>query len=530
VILKIRGSHWTSSTNLRLLFVRDFFLTLNKKTGPWKMTTESSSTGTGFIVDNNRILTNAHVVHRGQSILCRPQSGSKKFECVVESISLPLDLAVLTVVTDEEDFFRNKTPLQLVEAGFEYLPNLDDNVTAVGFPQGGDQISVTRGVVSRITHTGEVLRIQIDAAINPGNSGGPVFNESGRVVGVASSVLRNSSNIGYIIPATIIRLFFDSTADTGGKCNAAMRTSDNKFGYCGVASSGIWKIQTLDNPTLRTYLGIDKREGGVRIVSVDPMGACQNTNTNTLLVQPDDVLLSVNGVPIGEDGTVQLPGRPEERIFFTALVSSQLPMKPLEVEVIRNGELVQTTIYPKPRLYLCPHVDGYDSPDPPEYLICGGFVFIVLTLPWLRAKKKYNHLLSYYGGPQPEEGRQVVMLGSVLASTVNVGYHGLAGYVLRTFQDTEVFNLQHLATMVESCTAPLLEYRLTATPPIQSESDNNHSPNGHTDGEAEQKVTVPRKDEVLAVLDRENCKKMDPTLRKAHLIASPCSQGIKFNW
>jgi S1-C subfamily serine protease len=73
VILKIRGSHWTSSTNLRLLFVRDFFLTLNKKTGPWKMTTESSSTGTGFIVDNNRILTNAHVVHRGQSILCRPQ-------------------------------------------------------------------------------------------------------------------------------------------------------------------------------------------------------------------------------------------------------------------------------------------------------------------------------------------------------------------------------------------------------------------------------------------------------------------------
>jgi hypothetical protein len=50
----------------------------------------------------------------------------------VESISLPLDLAVLRVVTDEEDFFCNKTPLKLVEAGFEHLPNLDDNVTAVG--------------------------------------------------------------------------------------------------------------------------------------------------------------------------------------------------------------------------------------------------------------------------------------------------------------------------------------------------------------------------------------------------------------
>ena len=55
------------------------------------------------------------------------------------------------------------------------LPRLDENVTCVGFPTGGTQISVTRGVVSRIDVDGHsVLRIQIDAAINPGNSGGPV--------------------------------------------------------------------------------------------------------------------------------------------------------------------------------------------------------------------------------------------------------------------------------------------------------------------------------------------------------------------
>ena len=49
------------------------------------------------------------------------------------------------------------------------LPRLDENVTCVGFPQGGSQISVTRGVVSRIdVDSNYVLRIQIDAAINPG--------------------------------------------------------------------------------------------------------------------------------------------------------------------------------------------------------------------------------------------------------------------------------------------------------------------------------------------------------------------------
>lgn len=53
------------------------------------------------------------------------------------------------------------------------LPKLDENVTCVGFPQGGTQISVTRGVVSRIDVNSQyVLRIQIDAAINSGNSGG----------------------------------------------------------------------------------------------------------------------------------------------------------------------------------------------------------------------------------------------------------------------------------------------------------------------------------------------------------------------
>jgi S1-C subfamily serine protease len=160
---------------------------LPSQSGPWKMGSESASTGTGFILENNRLLTNAHVVHRAQSILCRPQSGSRKYECQIESISLPLDLAVLTVKSDndgdEEDgededengnktnsFFKDKRPLFLVQAGFEHLPHLDDNVTAVGFPTGGDQISVTRGVVSRITldgSIGQVLRVQIDAAINP---------------------------------------------------------------------------------------------------------------------------------------------------------------------------------------------------------------------------------------------------------------------------------------------------------------------------------------------------------------------------
>jgi hypothetical protein len=81
-------------------------------------------------------------------------------------------LALLT--TDDDSFWEGTTPLQL--GG---IPELQDPVAVIGYPTGGDNISVSVGVVSRVepqqyTHGAtNLLAIQIDAAINPGNSGGP---------------------------------------------------------------------------------------------------------------------------------------------------------------------------------------------------------------------------------------------------------------------------------------------------------------------------------------------------------------------
>jgi S1-C subfamily serine protease len=71
-------------------------------------------------------------------------------------------------------------------------------------PAGGDNISVTGGVVSRVEPTryvhgaAHLMAIQIDAAINPGNSGGPALMED-KVVGVAFQNLANAENIGYVV-------------------------------------------------------------------------------------------------------------------------------------------------------------------------------------------------------------------------------------------------------------------------------------------------------------------------------------------
>lgn len=77
---------------------------------------------------------------------------------------------------------------------FSPPPPPQASVTVVGYPIGGDTISVTKGVVSRIEVTSyahgssELLGIQIDAAINAGNSGGPAFSDKGECVGIAFQV------------------------------------------------------------------------------------------------------------------------------------------------------------------------------------------------------------------------------------------------------------------------------------------------------------------------------------------------------
>lgn len=115
---------------------------------------------------------------------------------------------MLTV--EDDSFWEGVHPVR-----FGQLPQLQDGVTVVGYPIGGDTMSVTSGVVSRIEVTSyvhgaaELLGIQIDAAINSGNSGGPAFNSVGECVGIAFQSLKHedAENIGYIIPTPVIEHF-----------------------------------------------------------------------------------------------------------------------------------------------------------------------------------------------------------------------------------------------------------------------------------------------------------------------------------
>ena len=186
---------------------------------PWQKCDGEACTGSGFAIEGQHILTNSHVV-RDQQLLQvqRPDRPGKWFaRLLIEGIQC--DLALLAV---DDASFWDDLPLQPCT---DDIPGLQSIVTAVGYPVGGDNLCVTRGVVSRIDLvdytfleqvSGErLLVLQIDAAINAGNSGGPVFGASGGVVGVAFAGLDEADNIGYVIPMPVIKLFLSAFEERG---------------------------------------------------------------------------------------------------------------------------------------------------------------------------------------------------------------------------------------------------------------------------------------------------------------------------
>ncbi|KAK4775595.1 hypothetical protein SAY87_023556 [Trapa incisa] len=410
---------------------------------PWQRKRQYSSSSSGFVINGKRILTNAHSVEHHTQVKVKQRGSDIKYLANVLAIGTECDIAMLTIEDDE--FWEGVSPVD-----FGDLPALQDAVTVVGYPIGGDTISVTSGVVSRIeilsyVHgSTELLGLQIDAAINSGNSGGPAFNDKGTCVGIAFQSLKHEDveNIGYVIPTPVIMHFIQDYEKNGS--------------YTGFPILGI-EWQKMENPDLRMAMGMRTDQKGVRVKRIDP------TSPENAVLKPSDIILSFDSIDIANDGTV--PFRHGERIGFSYLISQKYTGDKSVIKVLRKSKTLTFNMKLASHRRLIP---SHNRGRPPSYYIIAGFVFSTVSVPYLRSEygKNYEYeapvklldkLLNYM--PQsPDE--QLVVVSQVLVADINIGYEDIVNTQILAFNGKPVKNLKNLASMVDCCEEEFLKFDL----------------------------------------------------------------------
>jgi serine protease Do len=155
--------------------------------------------GSGFLIQGGYIVTNNHVVDDASRMTVVFDDG-REMTATLVGTDPKTDLAVIKVDGG------NLPPALAWGDSTRARPG--DNVFAIGSPFGLGN-TVTAGIVSaRGRSLGQSYDdyIQVDAPINQGNSGGPLFDASGRVIGVNSAIYSPTGGnvgIGFSIPADL---------------------------------------------------------------------------------------------------------------------------------------------------------------------------------------------------------------------------------------------------------------------------------------------------------------------------------------
>ncbi|MBN1863687.1 MAG: trypsin-like peptidase domain-containing protein [Victivallales bacterium] len=406
---------------------------------PWEKGNVNTGRGTGFLIAGNRIITNAHVVSDAKYIEVQTSRGAGKYIAEVEFVAHGSDLALLAV--DDPSFFEGLHPL---EFGYD-LPDLDSVVTTYGYPMGGMQLSVTRGVVSRIemstySHSGveQHLAIQTDAAINPGNSGGPVIQDS-KVVGIAFQAMMMAENVGFLIPSIVVGQFLDDIKD--GEVDG--------FGDLAIEYRG-----DCDNPFVRRVLAMPADMTGVVVTRLFPKMPAWD------MLKLMDVIFMIDGHAVSNDGFIFLDGR---MVNFLEVVERVQVGSTISLDVWREGQAIKVDLPVKAWVMPVNLANPYGVV--PKYFIFGGLAFTPLSKGYVSASGGWDKMhLSvrelYSDAAMLEEyasHKEFPVLARRLADPINVNMDNFVGMVVDSVNGRTVYSMRDLKDSLENSEQDLVE-------------------------------------------------------------------------
>ena len=407
---------------------------------PWTKAGPSKSSGSGVVIAGPRILTNAHVVMHASEVLVQLRQGGDQHTAKVTAIAPGMDLAVVELV--DPSGLEGIAPLSLAGE----LPAPKSHISVYGYPTGGDDLSVTDGIVSRIEFTSynfgaAGLRVQVDAALNPGNSGGPAIQD-GRIAGLVFSKIEEAENIGYLIPPEEIEMFLKDVGDGTYDGNPQL------FEGC----------QSAENDALRAYLELPKETTGV--VVHQPY-----RDDEDYPLKEWDVITHIGPHAIDNQGYVQV--RDGLRLRFPYYVPRLANDGKVELTVLREGEskVVQVPASSEREL-LIPVLKN----DYPEYFIYGPIVFESVTQEYVRALGQHgagwltsvnSPIIKRLYDPPSEPGEELVVVATrMFPHATTKGYENRPFGVIGKVNGVEVKNLRHLGEVLRDSTEEFLRFEM----------------------------------------------------------------------
>lgn len=411
---------------------------------PWQTNKILKFTGSGAIIQGNQIITSAHVVAGGKLIEVRKENDPKKYIAKLKYISHQVDIAILEV--EDQSFFDNTSYLKLstdVKAR--------DSVTVVGYPIGGNNISTTTGVVSRIeqqyyVYSGEkFLAIQIDAAVNSGNSGGPAVNSKNELIGIAMMTKKKANNISYIVPTEIINTVLEDTKD--GKIDGFNRV--------------LTYVANIENNVLKEYYGLNNGNGAI-------VGIVDQYETQIKL---DDIVLSIDGKLIANNGTI---ASKYGRISFAHVFHTKQMGESIELDILRDKKLIKVKLAIKQT----PKLINYEYDKQSRYIIFGGLAFSPITSNYLRTLTNFESTQIkkklYAKKVEKDFTEAVTMLPSLFPHSVNRGYSSWAS-VVKNVNGIRIKNFKHFTEVLDYITDKYIkiEFMQNATVILDSQKARN---------------------------------------------------------
>lgn len=322
---------------------------------PFSTSEQSASIGSGFFISDRHILTAAHVIRESSSFMIQlPAHGQKYFEGEIVSVYPDFDLALLKI--------NNYTSKNYLPLGDSDRLTLGLTVFALGYPDDSTVPLSTKGTISGLRDD----NIQTDAALNPGNSGGPLLvfrSNKWRVIGINSSIFKDSDGAGFAIPISYFK-----TVRTAMLRENSVIIHKPTVGFA-VQNINIDYHEMFDNKLVPP-------DTGVRIQQM-----CRKTSLHEVGIQLGDILLEVDGSPVDSHGECKVNWS-KGKVPFSSLIKRKEKGGIVHFKIYRDKTQKVSNIYhvlqDTPSLFGIREYFPYVDTIP--YEIIGGVVFMDLSI------------------------------------------------------------------------------------------------------------------------------------------------------